>query len=138
MTSLVGVRNGNLRVMSPYTAMKETLLKMAAAKHRFSVSQTRSGRRSMSVDTMLRKEKDGTLYKTAVVGADGGTGGSSVPFPDEGIRGTRLRPPRKKGEAPTRWDNAELVDRIDGRGQVYTQVSPSTEVTNIGFNNSGA
>lgn len=38
-------------------------MKLAASKSRFRVGQTRSGRRPMSVDTMLRKEKDGTLYK---------------------------------------------------------------------------
>ena len=36
--------------------------KLAASKHRFSVPQSRAGRRSMSVDTMLRKDKEGTLF----------------------------------------------------------------------------
>lgn len=37
--------------------------KLAASKERWNVPKTRSGRRSMSVDTLLRKDKDGTLYK---------------------------------------------------------------------------
>jgi hypothetical protein len=46
-----------------YSACRDELLKISAAKARMTVPQTRSGRRSMRVDTMLRKEKDGSLYK---------------------------------------------------------------------------
>jgi len=41
-------------------------IKTAASQGRLTVPKSRSGRRPMSVDTMLRKEKDGTLYKEAV------------------------------------------------------------------------
>jgi hypothetical protein len=39
--------------------------KEAASKGRLRVAQSRKGRRPMRVTTMLRKEKDGTLYKKA-------------------------------------------------------------------------
>lgn len=39
--------------------------KAAASAGRLTISKSRSGRRSMSVSTLLRKEKDGTLYKEA-------------------------------------------------------------------------
>lgn len=39
------------------------LQKIAASKHRLSVSKTRAGRRSLSVSTMLKKDKEGTLFK---------------------------------------------------------------------------
>jgi len=39
------------------------LVKNAVSKGRMTVSQTRSGRRPMRVDTLLKKEKEGTLYK---------------------------------------------------------------------------
>jgi hypothetical protein len=45
------------------TAMLDEVEKIAVARGRMTVPQTRSGRRSMSVDTMLRKDKDGTLFK---------------------------------------------------------------------------
>lgn len=46
--------------------------KIAASKDQFDIPQTRSGRRSMTVDTLLRKEKEGTLYKKlgAAVGVE--------------------------------------------------------------------
>lgn len=44
-------------------AFFDEFCKLAASKERWNVPKARSGRRSMSVDTMLRKEKDGTLYK---------------------------------------------------------------------------
>lgn len=43
----------------------QTLVKVAISSGRLRVSQARKGRRPMSVDTLLRKEKDGTLYKEA-------------------------------------------------------------------------
>lgn len=45
--------------------MLDELDKIAVARKRMTVAQSRKGRRSMRVDTMLRKEKDGTLYKKA-------------------------------------------------------------------------
>ena len=40
-------------------------IKTAASQGRLTVPKSRSGRRPMSVDTLLRKEKDGTLYKAS-------------------------------------------------------------------------
>jgi len=53
------------------SAFLDELCKIAASKDRFSVAQSRAGRRSMSVDTLLRKEKDGTLYASKVADAVG-------------------------------------------------------------------
>lgn len=39
------------------------MIKNNAARKNFTVAQSRKGRRSMSVDTMLKKEKEGALYK---------------------------------------------------------------------------
>lgn len=41
----------------------DELEKLNASRSRMTVSQTRKGRRPMRVDTMLKKEKEGTLYK---------------------------------------------------------------------------
>ncbi len=44
-------------------AFYDELEKIAASVRRMQVPKGRSGRRSMSVDTLLRKEKDGTLFR---------------------------------------------------------------------------
>lgn len=44
-------------------AFLDELEKIAVSRQRLSVAQARKGRRPMRVDTLLRKEKDGTLYK---------------------------------------------------------------------------
>jgi len=48
--------------MSP---LGRVLVKLAISGGRLQVPQARKGRRPMSVDTLLRKEKEGSLYKTA-------------------------------------------------------------------------
>jgi predicted DNA-binding ribbon-helix-helix protein len=45
-------------------AFFDELEKISASFKSMHVSKSRSGRRSMSVDTLLRKEKDGTLFKS--------------------------------------------------------------------------
>lgn len=57
------------RSMFDLAIMARAFEKVAVSKDRFTVPQTRSGRRPMSVETMLRKEKDGTLFKQAQLGA---------------------------------------------------------------------
>jgi len=51
------------------SAFSEELSKLAAAKGKMSVSQSRVGRRPMKVDTMLKKEKEGSLYKYTKMGS---------------------------------------------------------------------
>lgn len=46
-----------------YLAFSDELQKVAASKQRMAVPQTRTGRRSMRVDTMLKKDRDGSLFK---------------------------------------------------------------------------
>ena len=122
-----------------YAGMKEELLeitKAAACKARMTVAQTRQGRRPMRVETMLRKDKEGSLFKGAGSYAleAGGPQGTSTPFPDEGLKGTPialLRGKPRKGDVPSVKDEMGSVDRIDGRGSAYTQVSPSTQVDGV-------
>lgn len=45
------------------SAFLDELRKLAASKNRLSVPKARSGRRSLSVQTLLKKDKDGTLFK---------------------------------------------------------------------------
>lgn len=53
-----------------YHSMTDELTKIAASRGRMTVPQSRSGRRPMRVDTLLRKEKDGSLYKAADLAQD--------------------------------------------------------------------
>lgn len=45
-------------------AFQDEFVKISASRERMKVPKSRSGRRSMSVDTLLRKERDGTLFKS--------------------------------------------------------------------------
>ncbi|MFZ1075395.1 MAG: DUF5661 family protein [Minisyncoccia bacterium] len=49
--------------MDPFSHFVREMRKTAVSKGQLGVSQSRSGRRPMSVDTLLRKEKEGSLYK---------------------------------------------------------------------------
>jgi len=49
-------------------AFLDELEKIAICRSRMTVAQSRKGRRPMHVDTLLKKEKEGTLYKKAGVG----------------------------------------------------------------------
>lgn len=49
----------------------DEVLKLAASKANFTLTQTRKGRRPMSVETMLRKDSEGTLLKHKLADAVG-------------------------------------------------------------------
>ena len=50
-------------------AFADEMLKISASRKRMTVPQSRKGRRPMRVDTMLKKEKDGSLYKQTKMAA---------------------------------------------------------------------
>jgi len=80
------------------SAFSEELLKLAAAKGKMSIPQTRKGRRPMKVDTMLKKEKDGSLYKYT---------GDKVAAATSALGRTKRKP--KPGDAPTVSDDMVFV-----------------------------
>ena len=86
--------------MSPEAliACREELLKLAASWGRFKLPKDRQGRRPLKVSTLLKKEKDGTLFKHAF---DGGASGPAVSFP-ENESGTSPSLPTSAGTAPSR------------------------------------
>lgn len=78
-----------------YDAFFDELVKIAASRKRMTVPQSRKGRRPMRVDTMLRKEKDGSLYKKA-----GKYGKNSAGFDLQGktdVRGIPVAIENRKG-----------------------------------------
>jgi hypothetical protein len=103
----------------------------------WSTSSARKGRRPMSVSTLLRKEKEGTLggYKFAqVIGALGKVAhsqGAVVPFLDTGDPG-QARKTLKPGEIPSRDDfETSTPKREDGRASAHTLDSPGTHRVDI-------
>jgi hypothetical protein len=85
-------------------AFLDELEKIAISKGRLRMSKTRSGRRPMSVETMLRKEKDGSFYKDAglIDSAYGGHGYSQESTASPGPQvGKPASGKRKAGDAPS-------------------------------------
>ena len=78
--------------------MLDELEKISAARKRMTVAQSRKGRRSMRVSTMLRKEKDGTLYKRS---SSEGSSQAEVDYREGDDNGAaKLR--RRQGDVPSR------------------------------------
>ena len=127
----------------------DELEKIAAAHGRLRRPKERRGRRPMTVTTLLRKEKDGTLYKDAFSSPIRMSGADDV---------GAAKAPRRQGEVPTKGPNAPLeektgalpdrpifsdpkkkvtkddfsrIDRMDGRGDAATIPGPSTPATDV-------
>lgn len=107
------------------TAFLDELEKIAVSRHRMNVSQTRKGRRPMRVDTLLKKEKEGTLYKKAQFYAP------SQPFSVGPADPAEARKPKKKGDVPSK-DDTDVVQRSDQRESAATTHGLGQSSTNIG------
>ena len=113
--------------MTPTTlaAFADEVEKIAAALGRWSVSKTRAGKRPLRVLTMLRKDREGSLLKhSGVIDVLSGA-------PDPGA----ARPPRRKGEVPSREDQEAGTRREDRREFAATILSPTAVVGDVGANN---
>lgn len=110
--------------MDPREIMKaafiDELEKIGASLKMLRVPKSRGGRRSISVDKLLKKEKDGTLRKHGfVVGVeDGETGTGSA------------KPPKKRGEVPSREDTAPHT-REEGRDNATNVHGPATLLSDV-------
>lgn len=96
------------------------LLKVAAARARMTVAQSRIGRRPMRVDTMLRKEKNGTLYKHA----DEKLSASIFDTPHWKVVGEKAVETASKRQAVRVAAEEALASRLKGmlnRGEYKTQ-----------------
>ena len=76
-------------------------MKLAASKDRLTIAQSRKGRRPMAVGTMLRKDKEGTLFKQSGCGC-AKDDGSADPRSEEdaNMRRRLLRLYERRGERP--------------------------------------
>jgi hypothetical protein len=83
-----------------YAAFLDELEKISAAHGRMHVPKTREGRRPMSVHTLLKKDKDGTLYKKA------DAAGRAEPVASAGTDDPgAARIPKRPGEVPSKETN---------------------------------
>lgn len=92
-------------------AFFDELEKIAASFKRLHVPKSRLGRRPMSVATLLRKEKDGTLFRKH--------GEARVSYEEGELDPSAAKLRKKRGEIPSR-DDEPVEKREDGRENVAT------------------
>ncbi len=100
------------------TAFFDELYKIAASSERLAVPKSRSGRRPISVDTLLKKENDGTLFKKAFIQGyeDFGTGMSKK---------------MKRGEVPSRDALPPNGREIGREGATNMQTQAASTLTDM-------
>lgn len=109
--------------------------KQAAARAVWSSPQTREKTRPLRVETMLRKEKDGTLVKEAPHpheeknAALSQPGGADYSEPERDPGAARLQAPQR---IPSREDMAGGVRREDTRSFTTTVAGPGTVLNEVG------
>jgi len=143
----------------------DELDKISSAHGRMHVPKERSGRRPMTVDTLLKKEKDGTLFKGAdaagapqpVRGGADGDGAAPLPkragevpgrpsmIPDSEKTGYvspfPMTPITAHPRSPKKrgdvptQDDFNAVDRMDGRGEATTITGLAQRSADIGVSN---
>ena len=128
----------------------ELVVKEAAPKKEkrrpWNVANHRTGKRPMSVSTMLKKEKDGTLQMKLGAFQDpeflrallkiAQLYGSPVPFADASDRGAAPRGKARPDHIPSREDVDEQTPRReDGRNFAATELAPGTSLSNVAATN---
>lgn len=108
--------------MNPYfetvrAAFLDELEKIAASSKLLRHGKARVGRRPLRVATLLRKEKDGEIYKFS----GDGSMGNVVPFSNEdapGVTGRAAQAPKSPNDVPSREDGRENSGtKIPGTGR---------------------
>ncbi len=92
--------------------------KIAASAFRLQVGKSRLGKRPLSVSSLLKKEKDGSLYKNTKIAI------AILPYIEPPRQAGSVIPPKKKGDVPTR-DDSQAIKREDGRENATTVHSQS-------------
>lgn len=107
------------------TALFDELEKIAVSRTRLRLAQSRKGRRPMRVDTLLRKEREGTLYRRS---GNEHKIAQVEPFVAGLLTGGEVRPIKRKGDLPSREELTNTPKREDGRGNATTVHGPSTHL----------
>lgn len=102
-------------------AFLDELEKIAASSRMLRHGKSRKGRRPMRVSTLLKKEKDGEIYKLSKNAQGEGSGGNVVPFSDEnapGVTGNAAKAPKSPNDVPSREDGRDNAGtKIPGTGR---------------------
>jgi hypothetical protein len=107
-------------------ALFDELQKIAVSNNRLdATTKSRSGTRPISVDTLLKKDKEGTLYKES-----GDWAASPVEVSVGRSDPAAARRPRRKGDVPTQ-DDTNVVDRSDGKDNTTTVTGVGSTFNNI-------
>jgi len=126
-----GGKHASVADVALLAASKEAAAPKKEKRRPWNVANHRSGKRPMSVSTMLRKEKDGTLQMKV-----GSLAGPSVPFIGEPDRAAAPRGKNNPDHIPSREGiDAQAPKREDGKGNVMVDVAPGTSYTELGVTN---
>lgn len=143
----------------------DELAKIASSHGRMHVPKARTGRRPMTVDTLLKKDKDGTLFKGADSAGSpqdvraGATDEGAAPLPKHRgevpgrpsmipdaektgsmfVQMSEAQPPAprspKKKGDVPSMDDPNTIDRMDGRGEATTVTGLAQRSSDIGVSN---
>jgi hypothetical protein len=117
---------------------KKAAVPAKETRHSWKVSNARSGKRPMSVDTLLRKEKEGTLH--AKLGQAllkiSQFYGPVLPFTDAPDKGAAPTPKRRTDNIPSADDiSSQGLKREDGRDFLATEMARGTNLNEIATTN---
>lgn len=105
-------------------AFLDELEKIGSARRKFlDAVKSRAGRRPMRVATMLKKEKDGTLFKLTKTSGEGSVG-NIVPFSTYDPQNGEL-----EGAAKRKLQQGEVPSREDGREQAAVKIPAGSQYT---------
>jgi len=119
--------------------VKEAAAEKKEKRRPWNVANVRSGKRPMSVDTLLKKEKDGSLnvklgealLKIAQFY------GPILPFTDSTDKGASPLPKTRADGIPSREEvDAQTPKREDGRSFTVTEMAPGTNLNEMAVTNS--
>lgn len=100
-------------------AFIDELEKIAVHRALTTTPKHRSGRRPMRVDTLLRKEKDGTFYRKLAEKL-ATSGGVLIPYAaddPQNVRERAAKKPRTAQDVPSREDGREATSTVFGPGR---------------------
>lgn len=107
--------------------MREEVAKIAASWGRMAIPPTRSGRKPISMENLLKLDAEGRLIKRADKTSDGG---SYVPIAKLDAAGWGAKAQKRKGDSVS-VDSDVTVQPQDGRNEATTITSPATVMSGL-------
>lgn len=89
------------------------------------VPQERKGKRPMRVSTLLKKEKEGTLFKASAAG-----GGQAIAYQSSNEPpGPAAKKPKSESDVPSREDGREMATTVYSPAGFVNNVAATTSTT---------